>query len=66
MIGKRWNVFRKTTSVILLAALALIIPMALHTLYDAGTIFNYPAQRCAVKEETTMLQISADRAVAQR
>ena len=26
-------------------ALALIIPMALHTLYDAGTIFNYPAIR---------------------
>ena len=24
MIGKRWNVFRKTTSVILLAALALM------------------------------------------
>ena len=23
-------------------ALGLIIPMALHTLYDAGTIFNYP------------------------
>ncbi len=26
-------------------ALALIIPMALHTLYDAGTVFNYPAIR---------------------
>ena len=26
-------------------AWALIIPMALHTLYDAGTIFNYPAIR---------------------
>ena len=25
--------------------LAIIIPMALHTLYDAGTIFNYPAMR---------------------
>ena len=24
-------------------ACGLIIPMALHTLYDAGTIFNYPA-----------------------
>ena len=26
-------------------ALALIIPMTLHTLYDAGTVFNYPAIR---------------------
>ncbi len=25
--------------------LAIIIPMALHTLYDAGTVFNYPAIR---------------------
>ena len=26
-------------------ALGLIIPMALHTLYDAGTIFNYPVMK---------------------
>ena len=45
-IGRaKYNKQKGEGQTVLYWALALIIPMALHTLYDAGTVFNYPAIR---------------------
>ncbi len=41
----RYNKLKGEGPTALYWALALIIPTALHTLYDAGTIFNFPALR---------------------
>lgn len=43
LIGRaKYNKQKGEGRTALYLALGLIIPMALHTLYDAGTIFNYP------------------------
>ena len=45
-IGRaRYNKLKGKGPTALYWALAIIIPTALHTLYDAGTIFNYPVMK---------------------